>query len=462
MFQLHDRTRRWICLAAFGLLGLAPTLLIGGWSAARHLPGVVPAEADALARQLGLEVRLEGLQHLRPGAVLYEGIAFLDPDTGQTIFRCRLLEAAWETRINEQGRRRPTINIAASQPEVEAASLDRAWRWARRMLEMRPGRPDVDLRFSADALTLRSAERSQSLAEVSGLAETLPEGTHARIDFRLVGAAGTEPARFRLIRDCRTAPPMEGFELSTGDGELPTALLAMALGELKPLGERCRFRGNVWAKDGPDGWEGEFSGKLVELDLDRLVTDHFPHHWSGHCEATIESARFRGGRLVSAAGTLVAGPGTIDCSLLVAAVERLGLAPGDGLVFRAGENKTALLGAATNSSDKKNSRVAYRRMAMRFVLDTRGIQIRGQCDEAEPGTVMTSDDGRRLLGEPSESPRPFAALAQALAPSSALLVPANRQADWLLRRLPLPEAVVAPSSDAETPTARLRLPEVWR
>jgi hypothetical protein len=71
MFQIHDRTRRRICVAAFVVLGAIPSLLVGGWCIDRHLPGCAHAEADVLGRQLGLAVKLEAVRHLRPGVVLY-------------------------------------------------------------------------------------------------------------------------------------------------------------------------------------------------------------------------------------------------------------------------------------------------------------------------------------------------------------------------------------------------------
>ncbi len=92
MFQLHDKTRRRMCVAAFLTLGVLPALLVGGWCWSRHTPGCVLAEAERLSRQLGLKVTVGGLKHLRPGAVLYEQLEASDPETGRTIFRCRLLE----------------------------------------------------------------------------------------------------------------------------------------------------------------------------------------------------------------------------------------------------------------------------------------------------------------------------------------------------------------------------------
>ena len=134
MFQLHDTTRRRLCVAGFLALGVLPALLVGGWCLSRHLPGCVQAEAQQLGRQLGLDVKLGGLKHLRPGAVLYEQLEAADPETGQTIFRCRLVEIARQQQSDAQGQCRPTLVMTASQPEVEAAALDRIWQCLQRTL----------------------------------------------------------------------------------------------------------------------------------------------------------------------------------------------------------------------------------------------------------------------------------------------------------------------------------------
>jgi len=442
MFQLHDKTRRRIGLAAFVLAGVLPLLLVGGWCLNRHLPGCAQAEADALGRQLGLVVKLEAVRHLRPGVVLYDGIELADPETGQTIFRSRCLEVAWRQQADGQGKLRPTLSVIASQPEVETAAIDLVWRWMQRLLESSPGRCDANVQLSADAVTLRADDRSQTMTDVAGLMETLPGRTSVQLDFRLVGADTPEPAGIRIVRNREASPPESRFELSTGDGELPCSVLALAIGELKPLGPRCRFRGQVWANETPDGWEGEVAGQLVELDLGSLITDHFPHRLSGIGKATIQSAHFRRGRLEECSGILAAERGTIGRSLLAAAVDRLGL----------------VAGAAPLPPDE---RIAYQELAMSVVFDANGLRLRGLCTTAEPGTIL-SDGRKRLLGEPSRGPQPMAALVQTLVPQSTVQVPASRQTDWLLRHLPVPDVLPPPGAEAVPPTARLHLPDRWQ
>ena len=297
MFQLYDATRRRICVAAFLTLGVLPTLLVGGWCWSRHTRGSLQAEAEQLSRQLGLNVKLGGLKHLRPGVVLYEQFVAADPETGRPIFRCRLLEIARQSPNGSQAKRRPMLLLTASQPEVDAASLDQVWQCLERPLVGLCGPLEADLQLSAAELTLRGADNSQTLSEVSGAVESLPDGTHARLDFRLVGVSAPQPAHIGVVRNRQVSPPASGFELNTGGGELPCSLLAMGLDELKPLGGRCRFRGMIWANETPDGWQGEVAGQLVDLDLGGLVSNHFPHKLSGTGAVTIESAHFRHGRL---------------------------------------------------------------------------------------------------------------------------------------------------------------------
>jgi hypothetical protein len=342
------------------------------------------------------------------------------------------------------------VRITASQPEVEAASLDRIWKCLQRALESSPEQLDADLQLSAAELTLCAAEGSQTLTDVEGLMETLSAGTHAQLHFRLVGTNTPEPARLRLVRNRQVSPPEGGFELYTGGGELPCNVLAMGLPELKPLGPRCRFRGYIWANETPDGWDGEVTGQLVGLDLGSLITDHFPHRISGIGEATIQRARFSHGRLEEGSGILAVGPGMIDRSLLAAAVNRLGLVVASDL-----------LPLTPAEGRDEGGRLSYDQLALSFTLDAQGLRLHGRCNTAEPGTILSGARGP-MLGESPQEPQPVVALVQTLVPQSAVQVPASHQTDWLLRHLPMPDVVPLPGYESVPPTARLRVPDTWR
>ena len=402
------------------------------------MPGYAKAEADRLSRQLGLVVKIEGFQHLRPGVVRYEGIELADPETGRTILRSRSLEVGWHG---------PSFRVIASQPEVESAAVGPAWAWVQRLLESRPGRFDGDLQFSAAEVMLRAADCSQSLSDVAGAMETLARKTIVRVNFRLAGDRSSEPAEIRVVRNRDVSPPAGGFELSTGDGELPCGVLAMGLAELKTLGGRCRFHGRIWANETPDGWQGEIAGQLAELDIGGIIADHFPYRLSGIGTLTIDSARFRCGRLEEGSGILIAGPGTVDRPLVSAAVDRLRLTPG-----------ADLLAIASVPEWIDGEPIGYERLALAMVLDAHGLQLRGLCPAAPRGTIL-ADAHNPLLGQPTRGPQPVTALVQTLVPQSSVQVPASRESDWLLHHLPVPPVVPLSRNEA---TARLRSDDTLR
>lgn len=440
MFQLHDVTRRRVCVAAFLVLGLLPTLLAGGWCMGRYAPGSLQTEAQQLSCQLGLNVKLGGLQHLRPGAILYEQFEAADPETGQTVLRCRLLEIASQQQTDDQGQRRTVLAMRASQPEVEAASLERIWQCLARTLEGSYGSLESDVQISASELTLQAADNSQTLTNVEGTVENLQGATLAQLHFRLAGTNTPEPILIRIARNRQVSPPASGFELDTGDGKLPCNVLAMGLAELKPLGPRCRFKGRIWGKETPDGWQGEVAGDFAELDLGRLVSERYPHRLAGVADVTILSAQFCRGRLEEGSAIVVAGPGTIDRSLMTAAVDCLGLTPGPEQL-------------------PDDDLVPYQQLAFLATLDAQGLRLGGRCEV--PERAILSDGRHCLLGESSASSVPVVALVRMLVPQSVVQVPASRQTDRLLNILPVPD-VMPPAGTAIPSHARARVRETWQ
>ena len=376
--------------------------------------------------------------------------------------------------------------------------MGKTWQWLQGVLREKLGQLETDVRFSAAALTLHEPEASQTLTSVEGRLDNPNGQTNLLLRFRLVGADTPEPARLEIVRNRQLSPPATGIELYTGDGELPCRLLAMGLGDLRSLGPRCRFRGYLWADETPDGWEGELTGQLVELDLGSLIGDHFPHRLSGIGQATIQSARFTRGRLEDLSATLVAGPGMIDRSLAIAAMDCLGLAPGAEPILAAPVGQPAVFGEGTGSpmqvppglAGDPGSRtqvppgrrdlppnaspiqvppgrrdvppdgepIAYQQLAVAATLDAGGLRLHGRCAAGGPGTILS--DGRvALLVESPHPLHPVSALVEMLVPASALQVPASRQTDWLLHRLPVPDALASPGS---VPTAHLRLHDKWQ
>ena len=213
MLHLYDTTRRRICLTAFVLFCVAPTLAVAAWCVAWQLPMHLRAEAERLNAQLGLDVAIDGLRHPRPGTVLYEGLRLSDPETGQSVLRCRTLEAVWTKTTDDQGQRKAAVVLVFTQPEVEAASADRLWQLLQRILQGQNGRPEIELRANAGELTLRAGQDSQTLTDFEGGIGTLSGGVQAEATFRLAGTGGPKPVAIRIARNRQLTPPANGFRI---------------------------------------------------------------------------------------------------------------------------------------------------------------------------------------------------------------------------------------------------------
>jgi hypothetical protein len=436
MFQLHDRTRRWITLAAFVVLAPLPTVIVLAYGVAWRLPQHVQAEAERLGDRIGMKVSMTAIRHLRPGVVRYEGLELLNPETGRPVLRCGTLQAGWDRIADDQGRQQPVLALSATDPEIDTAQVEQLWRLADRLFLGRADGP-LEVRLVCGDLPLRLGENRQTLRQPELTVTTDSLGTRAELRFQLSGGESAAPVRLRVGRDRRTQPPLTRFDLNTGPSAMPCWLLATGLPSFEGLGAESRFSGLLWAALPPQGWEGGLKGRFSRLDLDRLVTNRFPHKLSGLAEVAIRQAEFHQGRLTKLDGSINAGPGVVSRSLvddsaqflrLVAAGEK-----GDSphLPERP-EGCFAQMGTVPFSLE-----LPYQLLAASFLLDHRGLQLHGLC-EPEGSRVILTGPYRWIVSEPAVQPQPLAGLLQTLIPVQHIRVPAG--ADWLLNRLPMSDA----------------------
>jgi len=260
---------------------------------------------------------------------------------------------------------------------------------------------------------------THTLLAVQATVNSPPGGVQAELAFRLPHVNMPEPARIRLGRNRQISPPALGFELSTGGTKFPCALLGLGLPEFQRAGSHSRFSGYVWANQNLGGWQGEMVGEWSNLDLGELLGDQSAHKLTGPAQVYLQFVRFRDGRVEEAAGTITAGPGVVSRSLLAAAVERLSLTRG----------------AEPNTPGEF---VPFEQLAAAFLLNAKGLQLQGRCAGIGPGSILV-DRYCRLVGEPVMQRKTVAALLQMLLATGEQQVPASRQAERLLRVLPLPE-----------------------
>jgi hypothetical protein len=398
---------------------------VAAWAAVVHSDSHLEAVRRQVAEVLGLDVRLASVSYPQPGVMLLEGLELADSEAKAPLASIRAAE------IISDGK---SQTIVLSQPDVNLARLE----WLRTLIDgrMRRRRDKAPLRLAAGELTLRFRGGAATLIDSSAQVESASEHNTFTAAFRLADAPATESVRLRIERSSAGGESASSFELDARAAALPCSMLAALVERRNSLGEKSMLRGAIRATQMPDGWQGEFSGRLENIDLNDLVTDQFPHRLSGKGTMIVGKAIMHSGRVEEFHGTMSAGPGIVSDSLLASAA--------DNLKMRREGSRTA-----TSTTD-------YEELSAAFDLDARGLVVRGTCKDNRPGIVMCGREGA-ILWQTTGGPVPVVALVKTLVPDSQTQVPATRQTDWLLNLLPIPD--VQPHDPSAPPEARLRLPD---
>ncbi|MCL6502665.1 MAG: hypothetical protein K6T86_08260 [Pirellulales bacterium] len=394
---------------AFIMFCLFPTLGVAAWSWYWRSPVHTQRWEQQLADWLRLHVELEGVEHPQPGVVRLRGVRLADRESAAEVLRAQTIVIR---------RRAGLLELELVKPEVFALQRDRLISVARELLAHKPSDLPGLLTLRAEGLAWRQDGSPYLARQVAGGMRLSSEASVIELAFLLPGG-GKRPARLRAVRDRRGAAGYT-LTLTSGDAHLACALLWPQAADW--LGREARLRGTACLRYSPQGWSGELAGELLDLDLHRLVSGHFPHQLTGKARLEIEKLVIEQGRIVHAAGTLRCGPGLISRSLLASGGQALGL--------------TA---AAKPLPPQDRPLVAYTRLACDFSLGPEGLVLSGWASDALPGAILVDTYGP-LWSEPALQPQPAAALVTMLVPAAAAQVPATREAEALLRWLPLEEA----------------------
>mgnify|MGYP005832504365 CR=1 FL=1 len=492
-FRLHDQTRRRVCIAGFFAFCVAPSALLGLWGTMRQLPGHVQSAAAELAGWLGLDATLERIEHPRPGVSRYHRLELADPETGAVVATAPIVEIAFaQSEVGENGRRRVTVvNIPEAQLSVEATGHVR--RLIAQLMALGPSPPEGDVRVNVTRLAIRRSEGGPVLRDASVLVEHRPEGSQTTVTFRPGDGVAPEPAaqlaepepashpaardgqatepstvspavptaapspqpiRFRVVRRRENPPVAHGFELDTAGGWVACSLLGLEIPGFATLGPEARFKGYFWAIQSAEGgedatadsqraWDGELIGQFDAIELGPLAEQWMGHQLAGRASLTVQSARFRRGRIEQAAGILIAGPGKLGRSLLLAARGELGLLvapwtdpttqPTAAMPARPAESSASMPPTAP-----KGDTIAYDQLACAVVLDARGARLQGRC-ALGPGVVAAVGRQWIMAEPPGGSPLlPVASWVRLATGSAGPMIPNSQRAQRLARLLPVP------------------------
>ena len=425
--RFSARTRT--CRIVFCVCCLLPTLLVSTAAIVFNTPAyrasILKRWQSELSHQLGLEVEFVQLERNAQNEVVVCGITLHDPESHILLARAR---SATMTRIGD------SLVVQLGQPELTSRHLARLTQVLHEHLLLRSSLNIAPFQLESSTLLLQNDKQSESLLDVRVVLDVDAEGTEVLIAFRPAGTEKSEQARLRLVRNRQLDPPATGWELHTGPDGLPCQLAWAWLPELESLGTTCSFGGSIWSEQQSTGWEAELSGVLRQVDLDSLITGHFPHKLSGMAEVTLSRTLVHQGLLEEVAGHFESPGGVISQTLLTAAEEHLEL--------------------MRHTPSPQSELVAYREMAFDFSLAASGLTISGCQDQRQ--TVLSDAQGP-LLASFEGGVVPIHALLPLLVPARELQVPAARETSWLIPHLPLPTVKSSPTATSRPGYAPLKL-----
>jgi len=297
------------------------------------------------------------------------------------------------------------------------------------------GQTPLSIRWLPCDAIVRRGDEGQTLCQVGGRLQCGVAESQFDLQFTLAGQAGSDSIRLHARRARNQGQPATEWRLDTASRSPPLWLAAAIAPELSRLGSECTFRGTARIVQEPNTTTGELTGQFESVDLDALVTEHFPHQLSGLATVQIERAQLARGKLVEGRGRVQAQEGALSYSLIAAAQQHLGL-----------EADPELSGTPPAAA------IPFTQLALGFHLSGASLSLAGSADPARAGTLIASEEGPLLIAPPDYAST-GAALLRTLLPDSQHQVPATRQTDAIIRWLPLPEAAPLTSTpQAHTPT----------
>jgi hypothetical protein len=438
-----------LCRVLFLLLVLAPTLGVAGLGLWSRLPQRLHQAEARLAQWFDLPAEIGSVEYPRPGLVRYRDVRLFEPETGRpliTIPRVQLRRAstgksaadqsengtgnggASEHETNEAGSRDNAPDASAwtvklSEPVLESEVLPLAWHWLESALEgrQRLGTVKIHLVVEGHLTVAPGALPEQRFHNAAALLDISPKQARGQLQFRHESQpTGQPPATLAVVRTRPAADHPQGMTTvrwDTAQATVPCRIMN-GLGETQTwLGDDCQFQGAIWATRQAGPWSVQATGWLLNVDLERMVSEHFDHQLEGRARVMLRRLQWEQGQIAEINGAVLCEGGRVSRSLLESW--------GRGLNSPWGVPR-----------DATEAMLPFEQLAVSFALDRRGLVLEGHCRNAPPGTLLADRVGQ-LLGQP-RGPRPVGGLLHALsAEGGATTLPLDQPAARLARILPL-------------------------
>ena len=417
MFPLHETTQRHVCRVLFVVCCALPMLLTLGWIAHFYRPWRLDDWQRGLTEKLHVLATVDQVASPRPGVTTLRNVRIADLRSKRSLGRLGELRCQW---------RGGRLVLRADLLELEAGRLPNlaealaTWFAAS---EFVPVDLEVDRLVLVGGISAGTTWRNLRLSSHTHIAQ------RQRIDLQVEPALKDFPgdlpedATVRLVVDYqpRTTGATIHATLDTQQGSLPAWLLAHLIPGGMHRSPAAVFKGNAQVEWQAEHTRGTLQGRFAAIDLASWLGSTTPNRLQGSATLQLRNLVWQDARVTLAEGELQADRGTANPHLLSASNKWLDCPLSPALHSRLVRNSTQL--------------VPFDQLALKFRLDSAGIQITGQ---SVPGCVL-AHEGEQLLLEPP-SPLPVARLVQLLHLPVAGWLPDTEEAHEMAGRLPLPRA----------------------
>jgi hypothetical protein len=326
---MHEDTQRRLVRTAFLLCCLLPTALLLALAVARALPYEARRLERRLSQELGLDIRIQRVEHPRPRQLRLAGVTVADVESHASLATLPQVTATrtqrgWHVRLDSAA--------------ISTEQLPVLWHALRhRVLPLGL----IDRHVSAvvgDELTLQHDKRPLKLRQFRWLRADRADTSVVQFDGP--GEAKPSPIRLTFEYDRTRTPHFGRLTLDTGAATVPVTLLMAAAGT--GCDWNGTFQGQLPIEWTRGGWSGRMSGRLKGLDLAQVATGWLPYKVGGDVNLHVEQCAFDARGLQTARGHLQLASVALERQLLEALFEGQLVAPGPAYVPTVGDRPVRL------------------------------------------------------------------------------------------------------------------------
>ena len=371
--RIRDKIRRRIArtvLAVFGWVPLVALIFIAFFIRSKTY---VEWSESALTNALEMQINFKSFERPRWDTSRFEYVTLSDPETGEPVLKCALLEVEHQHTKTPI----PLLRIRLKDCKIYMDNSVSLWSFVHRSFAHRRLWKNMQVEFSAVNASFNSCN-TQKIRFMSGTLKDVESGVEGVFAIYLedkteAGETGesNEPVRLKIARLTNASPVTTTIALDASKRPIASGMLSRWYAPLKRLSGNSSFHGTIVAANAGAGWDGTVTGEFDNVDLSQMFIKAGRAQLVANAKITIDNGEFIDQRLVSARGRVDAQNGVIDRSLLDTLVTQLRLS-GSGMF------------------NPYSDATQFRQLAFGFDIQNEMISFTGKCSSCPPGTILNS------------------------------------------------------------------------